>query len=310
MKINELLEAAATPEDEANKIRAELRELFKDAGVTSYEGINVSSERANKSTGTPAGVAIFSVVIPKVENGEYDADEAEITLRLAHRLISKWLDQKEADGHLVITKQYSDVGGGRKFSTRPYRFLTGSKVIDVPGFRVAVIIANKEDPAVVKMKTNTIQGTSSMKINELLEATVTPEDEANEISKEFYALLDDAGVIPDQLEVIPVQDIKSGGKITRTGIYGYVVPKIKNGRYDADEADIALRLAYRLISKWLTQKEADGHLVNVGQHSDVGHGRKFLTRPYYFWSDPKHFVVPSFHLDVSIASKSNTSAVK
>jgi hypothetical protein len=148
MKINELLEAAATPEDEANKIRAEFRELLKDAGVTTFREINVSTEYINTSNGTIAGTSIYNIIIPEINvvNGEYDADEADIALRLAYRLISKWLDQKEADGQHIITEGYSDVGGGRKFSTKSYPIGTGSKVIDVPGFRVAVIIANKKTP--------------------------------------------------------------------------------------------------------------------------------------------------------------------
>jgi hypothetical protein len=150
MKVNELLEAVATPEDKANKIREEFRTLLKDAGVVANL-LDVSYKHANKSKGTIARTSIFSIVIPKIENDEYDADEAEIALRLAHRLISKWLDKKEADGQSVDVDRYSDVGGGHKFSTEPYRiWKAGPKCIIIPSIFVTVSIADKEDTAVVK----------------------------------------------------------------------------------------------------------------------------------------------------------------
>jgi hypothetical protein len=140
MKINELLEAVVIPGGEADKIRREFRALLDDAGVT-VDFLQVKHNHTNESD----SIYIFTIVIPKIKNGEYDADEAEITLRLAHRLISKWLDQKEANGQRVDVGQLSKVGNGRKFSTQINRIQTGSEVIDVPGFTVVVSIADKAD---------------------------------------------------------------------------------------------------------------------------------------------------------------------
>jgi hypothetical protein len=146
MKINELLEAAITPKDEVNKIRAEFQSLLDKAGVMA-DLLDVSYNHPNK----PKSIAIFSIVIPKIEkNGKYDADEAEITLRLAHRLISKWLAQKEADGQLVYVGRLSKVGDGRKFSTGPYNVWKNNIRLEVPGFIVEAYIANKEDAGVTK----------------------------------------------------------------------------------------------------------------------------------------------------------------
>jgi hypothetical protein len=145
MKINELLEAVDTPEGEANKLHAEFQEILDDAGVAAYR-LNYVTKRDNKSKGTSVRTVIHGFIIPKIENDEYDADEAEITLRLAHRLISKWLDQKEADGQSVRVNHYSsDVGEGRKFSTRLHTIWTGSNHIEVPSFYVTVSIVSKED---------------------------------------------------------------------------------------------------------------------------------------------------------------------
>jgi hypothetical protein len=145
-----------------------------------------------------------------------------------------------------------------------------------------------------------------MKINELLEAVSIPKDEADEIRTEFRSILKDTGVTVDDLKVSPERAIKSRGKIARTAICGYVIPKIKNGEYDADEAEIALRLAHRLISKWLAQKEAGGQPVDVDQSSDVGEGHKFSTRPYRIWAGSKYIEVPGFRVSVSIANKADT----
>jgi hypothetical protein len=150
MKIDDLLEGVVTPEDEANTLSNELQAILDDVGVAAYGGIRVSAELANESMGMPAGTFIYTPVIPEIKNGEYDADEADVALRLAHRLINKWLAQKEADGQFVVVSEGSDVGGGNKFSTYPYSVWTGAKHIDVPGFHMAVTIANKEDTVVVK----------------------------------------------------------------------------------------------------------------------------------------------------------------
>jgi hypothetical protein len=146
MKINELLEATSTPEDEAKKLLAEFRALLDNAGVKTY-GLNFSTEHANKSEGTIGHTTIFSFIIPEVENGEYDADEANLSLRLAHRLISKWLNQKEANGQPVIVSGGSDVGGGRKFSPRPHFIWAGSKYVEGSSIYVAVSIAHKNTGA-------------------------------------------------------------------------------------------------------------------------------------------------------------------
>jgi hypothetical protein len=147
-----------------------------------------------------------------------------------------------------------------------------------------------------------------MKINELLEAAVTPEDEANKLIAEFRALLKKVGVTADQLKFLHAIDIKSKGKNASTAIYSFVIPKIKNGEYDADEAEIALRLAHRMISRWLAQKEAGGQPVIVSKNSDVGGGRKFSTDLYRVWSRSKYIDVPSFYVGVYIANKTGTSA--
>jgi hypothetical protein len=148
-----------------------------------------------------------------------------------------------------------------------------------------------------------------MKISESLETVATPEDEANEIRVEFQAILNEAGVTVDELEVLPERAIKSSGKTARTSIYGFVIPKMENGEYDAEKVDVALRKAHRLISEWLAQKEADGQLVDVDQHSDVGGGRKFSTRLYpVFLTKSTYIKVPSIHLTVTIGNKVDASA--
>jgi hypothetical protein len=149
-----------------------------------------------------------------------------------------------------------------------------------------------------------------MKVNELLEAVVTPEDEAKKLLAEFRALLKKAGVTAEKLEVLPACAIESNCKNFNTGIYSVVVPNVKNDKYDADEAEIALRLAHRLISKWLAQKEAGGQPVIARTDSDVGDGRKFSTRPYNVWAGSKYVEVPSIFVTVYIANKTGTSAVK
>jgi hypothetical protein len=156
MKINELQEAAATPKNEANKLRNEFQAILDDAGVA-IPGLRILSERINESTGKFVRIGIYGSAVPKIKNGEYDPDEADIALRLAHRLISKWLAQKEADGHHVTVGKDSDVGGGNKFSAFPYSVWTGSKDIDAPGFRVSVSISSKTNTrAAKKVKTSSI----------------------------------------------------------------------------------------------------------------------------------------------------------
>jgi hypothetical protein len=147
-----------------------------------------------------------------------------------------------------------------------------------------------------------------MKINDLLEATSTPEDEAKKLLAEFQVLLDNTGVVPYSLHVLPKYANKSKGRIPQTEIYSVVVPNVKNGKYDADEAEIALRLAHRLISKWLDKKKADGHFVTVIEDSDVGDGHKFSTHPYTVRTGSKRIKVPSFYVAVSVAHKKDTSA--
>jgi hypothetical protein len=142
MKINELLEGVVTSKDDSNMLRAEFQELLDYAGVTAF-GTYFSYRLAKK----PNSIAIGSIVIPKIENGEYDADEANLSLRLAHRLISKWLAQKEANGQSVTVDRDSDVGGGRKFSTHPQRIWVGSEHIEGSCVIVSVTIANKADTA-------------------------------------------------------------------------------------------------------------------------------------------------------------------
>jgi hypothetical protein len=151
MKINELLESEAvvTTKDETNKLFEEFLELLKDVEVTIY-GLRVLPKCDNKSDGRITQTEIYSVITPKIENDEYDADEVNITLRLAHRLISKWLDQKEANGQRVEVGRLSKVGESRKFSTQLHCILTGSKDIYVPGFVVDVSIANKEETSTSK----------------------------------------------------------------------------------------------------------------------------------------------------------------
>jgi hypothetical protein len=146
MKINELLEAevVVTTGGEANKLRKEFQALLKDVDVTVH-GLRVSAMRANKLKGIVANTVIECTVTSEMKNDEYNTDEAGVALRLAHRLISRWLAQKKADGRSVIPILFSDVGVDHKFSTCLYRIREGSKVIDVPGFRVSVSIDNKED---------------------------------------------------------------------------------------------------------------------------------------------------------------------
>jgi hypothetical protein len=143
MKISETLVAVATPKNEPAKLITELLALLKDAGVTAY-ALNHVDKCDIKLKNTIICTSIYGSAAPKIKNSEYDADEAEITLRLAHRLISRWLDKKEADGQPVDVSNNSDVGGGRKFSTRPYRIWTGSKYIEVPSFRLEFSITDKE----------------------------------------------------------------------------------------------------------------------------------------------------------------------
>lgn len=147
-----------------------------------------------------------------------------------------------------------------------------------------------------------------MSTYKLQEAVVTPKSVTNKLREEFQSLLDDAGVMDYGLRVSPRRTNKLKGIDASTTIYGFVIPNINNGEYDADEVDIALRLAHRLISKWLVQKEADGQLVDVDQHSDVGGGRKFSMEPYRIWVDSKYIKVPGFHVSVAIAKKKDTSA--
>jgi hypothetical protein len=146
-----------------------------------------------------------------------------------------------------------------------------------------------------------------MKINDMLEATPTPEDETNKIYEELLALLKDAGATIGVLDVSSKCAIKSKSAFIHTDIFGFVTPEMENGKYDADEAEIALRLAHRLISKWLAQKEASGQHINVNRYSNVGGGYKFSTQPYPIWTGSKYVVVPSIRVEVSIVSKEDTS---
>jgi hypothetical protein len=145
MKNNELLEAASTPKNKtSNMIRAEFQTILDNAGVMA-DLLDILSRRIIKSEGQVIQTNIYSVVVPNVKNYEYDADEADISLRLAYRMINRWLAQKEANGQSVISRLYSDVGVDHKFLTRPYRIRAGYTVINVSGFRVSVSIVKKAE---------------------------------------------------------------------------------------------------------------------------------------------------------------------
>jgi hypothetical protein len=147
-----------------------------------------------------------------------------------------------------------------------------------------------------------------MKVNELLEEVLTPKEKADKIYSELQAIFNDADVIPTRLSVLPISAISPNGTTPSTSIFSIVIPKIKNGEYDADEANFSLRLAHRLISRWLAQKEADGQSITVGYASNVGGGRTFSTRSERIWTGSKRIKVPSFYVAVSIDSKEDTSA--
>lgn len=147
-----------------------------------------------------------------------------------------------------------------------------------------------------------------MQVSELLEAVSIPKDEANELRAELRALLKEAGVSVEELRVDAERAIKSKGKIARTSFGGYVIPKLVKGEYDEDEAQIGLRLAHRLITKWLAAKEAAGQVVSISQHSGVGGVHLFKPEPKRLWRDGGNFNVPSFYMSFSIGRRADERA--